>query len=642
MVVPDATLDERFYDNPLVTGPANLRFYAGVPLTSSAGHALGALCIIDGEPHHDFSSDDCERLRELAKMAADRLELRRVEISTEKAGRTLEIFDTNPSTAFVRFDKRREVVARNAAAAALYGYKPDEGFARSFDTLVPERERAVLHDLIARAIGAGSVEGLSVPAKLHGLRRDETEFDLGLYLTCFRKKGDLTFNAHLQDLTALRLEEEELHRLANTDILTTVANRAHFYRQAEKALAGPSSSAVLMIDLDGFKDINDTLGPAVGDGVLCEVARRLEALAGPNDTVARFGGDEFAILLTGLSSAALAHDVARAAIISVAQPIFIAGHEVRVTAGCGIAVAPLHGQEAVELIGNADLALSKAKSIGRGNSFVFVTALRKEAMTRRLFNMELHRALSDDEFVLVYQPQTRLADGALTGAEALIRWLHPKHGLLAPAAFLPALEGGSLAAAVGSWILDEACAQAALWRRSGAPDFRIGVNLFGAQFRTNDLASEVFSTLERHGLPPEALELEVTENIGLDHNVLETLQRLRDCGVGIAFDDFGTGYASLSLLKRYPLSRIKIDRCFVQSMLESERDASVIRAILYMARSFDLETTAEGVETEEQRESLRRLGCEEGQGFLFSRPLPAPQFADTFGIGMPRRMAARA
>jgi EAL domain-containing protein (putative c-di-GMP-specific phosphodiesterase class I) len=334
---------------------------------------------------------------------------------------------------------------------------------------------------------------------------------------------------------------------------------------------------------------------------------------------------------------ALAHHVARAAIISVAQPIFIAGHEVRVTAGCGIAVAPLHGQEAVELIGNADLALSKAKSIGRGNSFVFVTALRKEAMTRRLFNMELHRALSDDEFVLVYQPQIRLADGALIGAEALIRWLHPKHGLLAPAAFLPALEGGSLAAAVGSWILDEACAQAALWRRSGAPDFRIGVNLFGAQFRTNDLASEVFSTLERHGLPPEALELEVTENIGLDHNVLETLQRLRDCGVGIAFDDFGTGYASLSLLKRYPLSRIKIDRCFVQSMLESERDASVIRAILYMARSFDLETTAEGVETEEQRESLRRLGCEEGQGFLFSRPLPAPQFADTFGIGMPPR-----
>ncbi|WP_316157545.1 EAL domain-containing protein [Cupriavidus sp. BIC8F] len=237
--------------------------------------------------------------------------------------------------------------------------------------------------------------------------------------------------------------------------------------------------------------------------------------------------------------------------------------------------------------------------------------------------------------MLFYQPQVRLANGSLTGAEALIRWLHPQHGLLSPAAFLPALEEGALAVSAGSWILDEACAQAALWRRSGAKDFRIGVNLFGAQLRADDLDSQVISALERHGLPPQALELEITENIVLDGNelALESLQRLRDHGVGIAFDDFGTGYASLSLLKRFPLTRIKIDRSFVQQIQESDRDAAIVRALLDMARSFGMETIAEGVETEEQRDTLHRLGCEEGQGYLFGRPLPALQFAEMFDIG---------
>ncbi|WP_454743960.1 EAL domain-containing protein [Cupriavidus necator] len=199
-----------------------------------------------------------------------------------------------------------------------------------------------------------------------------------------------------------------------------------------------------------------------------------------------------------------------------------------------------------------------------------------------------------------------------------------------------ALEEGALAVSAGSWILDEACAQAALWRRSGAKDFRIGVNLCGAQLRADDLDSQVVSALERHGLPPQALELEITENIVLegDERAVETLQRLRDHGVGIAFDDFGTGYASLSLLKRFPLTRIKIDRSFVQQIHESDRDVAIVRALLDMARSFGLETIAEGVETEEQRDTLHRLGCEEGQGYLFGRPLPALQFAEMFEIGL--------
>lgn len=298
-------------------------------------------------------------------------------------------------------------------------------------------------------------------------------------------------------------------------------------------------------------------------------------------------------------------------------------------------------QRLLELVGNADLALFQAKHEGRGRICVFAPTLKEEAMARRSYGMELHRAVDQGEFRLFYQPQVRLHDGALTGAEALLRWQHPQRGLLSPAAFLPAMEDGPLAATVGAWVLDEACAQAAYWRRHGAPDFRIGINLFGAQFRDGDLMAAVLDALHRHGLPPQAIELEITENIVLGHDerVLDVLQRLRELGVGIAFDDFGTGYASLSLLTSYPLSRIKIDRSFVRGMIDSRREAAVIRAILDMAYSLEIDTIAEGIETVSQRDLLQRARCDEGQGYLFARPLPPDQFEESYRLGLARQRA---
>ena len=635
MVVPDARLDDRFHDNPLVLGDANLRFYAGVPLFSPNGLALGALCIIDNQAHPDFSVEDCQRLQELAKMAADRLELRRIEVSSERSRPDFEDYAANSTNPVIWFDEQCRIIEWNHTAATAFGYEREEKNSVGFDMLIAKEERQALYDLVQHTVRERSLDHIIFPAEINGLRKDNSQCRLGCSLFAWNEADQIKFEVILNDLTERQREEEELRQQATIDALTGLANRAKFYRHVEETLITPLPAAILMIDLDGFKDINDTLGHILGDRILQEVASRLTQFIDPGDIVGRIGGDEFAIMLANQTSSHQAMQIAHSVVYAIARPINVDGHQIRVAASCGVALAPAQAQEALELVSDADLALFKAKSLGRAQLFLFTPALRMEAVARRLYGLELHRAVDEGEFILFYQPQVNLADGSLTGAEALLRWQHPERGLLAPAAFLPALEGGPLAATVGTWILDEACTQAAYWRRNGAPNFRIGVNLFGAQFRVGDLSADVMEILQRHGLPADALELEVTENIVLDNDeiVLNVLQQLRDNGVCIAFDDFGTGYGSLSLLKSYPLTRIKIDRSFVMGMLTSKRDASVIKAILDMARSFDLETIAEGIETSDENDYLALELCTEGQGYLFGKPMSARQFESMFRIG---------
>ena len=421
-----------------------------------------------------------------------------------------------------------------------------------------------------------------------------------------------------------------LRRQAETDGLTGLSNRRGLALAMARLADAPegSGAAALMIDLDGFKKVNDSLGHEAGDDLIRQAGARLSACIGRDGHVARMGGDEFAVLLPGRGEPGPATAFADTLLHSLSEPFQVEDQAIHIGASIGIALSPLHGPLADGLLACADMALYEAKRAGRHCHRLFTPALRDATLSWTARQQELPRALAAGEYVLFYQPQLRLADRRVVGAEALIRWRHPRLGLLSPAEFLAPLEASRLAVPVGRFVLREACAQAAAWRRAGAGDLRIGVNLFGAQFHSASLVDEVKAALADSGLPASALELEITETIILQHDeaLIAPLRALRALGVGLAFDDYGTGYASLSLLKRFPLTRLKIDRSFVQGMVASSQDRAIVQSVLTLGRSFGLDVIAEGVETETMAEGLRAQGCEEAQGYLFGRPMPVEAF----------------
>ena len=638
MVVLDATLDPRFHDNPLVTGQAGIRFYAGVPLHSPSGHALGALCVIDSRPRSVFSQQDGQRLKDLARLASDKLELRRLENGRQGNGFRFEDIARTSPTSIVCFGTERKVTFWNAAAGAMFGYVDNEVLGKPLNALLPMSDSPLMTMIDSLVRSEQPTISGSVCETL-ALRRDGSTLPIEISLFSWTQAGQKQFGALLSDITERRQQEDALHRLANFDALTGAANRSLLQRRITAELGTGAPLSVIAIDLDHFKDINDTLGTSAGDQVLSTIAGRMQQCIRPIDTLARTDGDEFAILLSQVGDTLRSTVVAESLIAAVATPIEVENQRVQVGASCGIAVSPAHGQETEELLGNADLALYRAKTESRGRPFVFVPSLRVEAIARRSVQAELHHAVEAREFELYYQPQVRASDGVIVGAEALLRWNHPQRGVVTPGAFLHALEGGPQACAVGDWVLETACMQLAQWRAGEAASLRIGVNLFSEQFHRDDLEERVARTIEQHQLPPEALELEITERIILngDDHTLKPLEKLRAMGVCIAFDDFGTGYASLSLLKDYPLTRIKVDQSFVRSMCTSRRDEATVAAAIDLARIYELDVIAEGVETHEQFDKLVELRCDEVQGYLFGKPMPVAAFTEA----LRRQTAAR-
>lgn len=424
-----------------------------------------------------------------------------------------------------------------------------------------------------------------------------------------------------EGLVALRIEDK--------DRLTGLWNRPWIEQLLRDTLGRKDAATIILLDLDGLKEINAGFGHDVGDELLQGVAGRLPSAAGTNAVVARFGGDRFAILLGGDVGSNGANDYASQLLDELGRPFDIAGHVFHLGASAGLARAPAHGEDVEELIISADLALLRAKQSGGRTWRMFAPETLDETAARRSLQAELLRALRNEELVLHYQPQVSLNDGRMTGVEALIRWHHPKRGLLLPGDLLMALETSSLALEIGWWVLDEACRQMAVWRDAGAPVFKVGVNLFQEQFRAGVLLQQIREMLVRHRLQPNMLELEVTETVALndDGRLLLTMRELRELGVGIAFDDFGTGYASLSSLQRFPLTTLKVDRSFVGDLLTNPQDVAITRAIITLGNELGLETIAEGIETLDQEIMLRNLGCRTGQGYRYGKAMPAEEIA---------------
>jgi diguanylate cyclase (GGDEF)-like protein len=432
-----------------------------------------------------------------------------------------------------------------------------------------------------------------------------------------------------EDITERCRTEAHIARLARHDALTELPNRLMFREEMTDALARvrerTESMAVMCIDLDDFKTVNDSLGHPIGDKLLQSVGRRLRATIEDGDTIVRLGGDEFAILRRVRNPEDTAK-LARRLIKAISEPYVIEGQEINTGLSIGIAIAPDDGMDGDQLIRFADLALYRAKAEGRNTFRFYRPDMSARVQARRLLELDLRRALMAGEFSLMYQPQVSLATNELTGMEALMRWTHPERGPVPPAEFIPIAEETGLIGPYGEWVLRQACVEAAGW-----PDpIKVAVNLSPVQLRNRGFVTAVTRTLAATGLPANRLELEITEAVLMQNNetVLAMLHQLRALGVSIAMDDFGTGYSSLSYLRSFPFDRIKIDRCFITDADRSRGGGAIIQAIATLGASLGVETTAEGIETADQLELVRRAGCTEVQGYLISRPRPASDLPD--------------
>jgi diguanylate cyclase (GGDEF)-like protein len=440
----------------------------------------------------------------------------------------------------------------------------------------------------------------------------------------------------LIDITARKTAEQKIEFLAFHDPLTVLPNRKLFEDRLQMAIAharcGGPPPAVLFIDLDRFKAVNDSLGHSTGDLLLSETSKRLKRCVRGDDTVSRIGGDEFMILLQEVRQAEDAARIAQKVLTHIEEPFHLSGHQVFTTASVGASFFPGDGDSADDLIRSADSAMYRAKELG-GNSYqLFSPALTEKALQRLEIESGLRRALERHSFVLHFQPQLDLNSLEVSGFEALVRWKHPTRGLVPPGEFISVAEESRLIGPLGVWILRHACLLGRQLNGPGQPGVRIGVNLSSRQFLDRTLFRVVEDALASAGLPPELLELEITESTAMEDvgATVKTLLDLRAIGVGVAMDDFGTGHSSLSYLKRLPITALKIDRSFLQEVPENPADNSIVSSVVRLAQGLGLRTVAEGVERVEQVEFLRRAGCEEGQGYLFSRPLEisaATQFA---------------
>ncbi|WP_284259989.1 putative bifunctional diguanylate cyclase/phosphodiesterase [Bradyrhizobium iriomotense] len=528
------------------------------------------------------------------------------------------LFDNNPMPMWVFDAETKQFLSVNDAAVQHYGYSRATFLRMRLPEIWP-RDEWDSHSEALECIG----DTYRSTRNWRHLRADGSEIEVltfGRRVTFDDREGYLVA---VVDITERRKAEARIAYMAHHDGLTNLPNRDYFQERLKQALdqAGGKRVGVLCIDLDLFKNINDSFGHPMGDRLLKEVAERLRTVIRGTNLAARLGGDEFAVILAADVSPNEASACASLLIEMLSAPYEIDGLELVIGASIGIALSPGDGLTSEDLMRNADMALYRAKSDGGGVHHFFEKEMDLQAQKRRDMELDLRHAFANGEFELHYQPLVSIVSDRISGFESLLRWRHPEKGMISPAEFIPVAEDIGLITQLGEWVLREACGEAVKW----PVDIKVAVNLSPAQFRSRNLVQVVISALAQSGLAPKRLELEITESIFLaetDAN-LATLHQLRELGVGISMDDFGTGYSSLSYLRSFPFDKIKIDRSFVKDLAERPDCVAIVRAISGLGRSLNITTTAEGVETEDQLDWLRAEGCNEVQGFLFSAARPA-------------------
>jgi diguanylate cyclase (GGDEF)-like protein/PAS domain S-box-containing protein len=526
------------------------------------------------------------------------------------------LFDSNPVPMIVCASEDGHILSVNAAAIEHYGYSR------------AEFEKLTIHSLQAFEgelpwVGDHTGDEQAARTWKH-VRADGSLIDLAIYSRELLYNEQPSVLLALMDTTERKRAEARLAFLAQHDGLTALPNRNLLRQQMDEMLLharrSADKAAVLVLGLDNFKSVNDTLGHGVGDKLLRGVAKRLRSSLREEDTLARLNSDEFAIVQTGMTRPEDAALLSQRLLDAIADPYLIDGHSVVIGATVGIAMAPGDGEDSEKLLKNADMALSRAKTESRGTFSFFESDMDARAQSRRKIELDLRDAIQNEVLRPYYQPLIDLSTGRITGFEALVRWPHPERGMVSPGEFIPVAEETGLINGVGRLMLRRACMDAALW----PDDVRVAVNLSPAQFRTGNLLSIVMDALKQSGLPPERLEVEITETVLLEKSdtVLATLHALRTLGLHISMDDFGTGFSSLSYLRSFPFDKIKIDQIFVRDLAANRDAQAIIRSIVSLGQGLGVTITAEGVETEAELSCLRAEGCHEAQGFLFSRARP--------------------
>ncbi len=512
----------------------------------------------------------------------------------------------------------------NPAAEKLLGWQEEEVLNQP-NPLFSEDTNA---DEFMKLLGLLLQGNALTDIEMKRVRKDGTPIDLSLSITLlYDKQGDIRGGVALfADITKRKQAEQMIKKMAYFDSLTDLPNRTLFYDRLTQAISQTKRTkkpiAVLFLDLDRFKIINDSLGHTAGDQLLREVSKRLLTCIREGDTVSRQGGDEFTILLPNTNHLGAA-TVARRMISLISQPMELNGHEILVTPSIGISMYPEHGEDVESLLKNADTAMYHAKDLGKNNFQFYTSKLDQKVLERLTLENELRKALERKEFVLHYQPLIQINSNKMIGVEALIRWQHPLLGIISPTRFIPLAEETGLIVPIGEWILHSACAQNKAWQDQGYPPLKVSVNLSGRQFKEPDLVHTIADILDKTGLDPQYLELEITENISMNdvNFTIQALQELKALGLKISIDDFGTGYSSLNYLKKFPIDTLKIDQSFVRDIHTDRDDAAIVKAIMAMAFSLDLNVIAEGVETIEQLLFLTKQNCPEAQGYYFNKPL---------------------